>query len=131
MVEGRQAEALLLVVLAPPLLAPFALELPLLPPLEVLPPPLLPPSESAEQMRFTQLPLQQSVSELQLVPRPALALSGTQLVQSDERSQPVGQTTLPQFPLVVPLLLQEAERAPATTDKRRARAARGIVSTSD
>lgn len=67
---------------------------PELPPLE---PPLEPPLGGV-QVPFTQVPVQQSVLLVQVLPAPALALSGMQEVQSEEMSQPVGQVTLPQFP---------------------------------
>ncbi len=72
----------------PPLLLPPLL----LPPLELEL--LLPPSGVAVQTPFSQLPLQQSTLVVQVVPMPAVALSGMHEVQSELRSQPVGQVTL-------------------------------------
>lgn len=48
----------------------------------------------AVQVPLTQVPLQQSASMVHVVPMPEVALSGMQVEQSEERSQPVGQVTL-------------------------------------
>jgi len=69
---------------------------PLLPP--ELPPELVPPAPvdppSPVQTEFTQVPVQQSSSLWHAVPMPAFALPGTQLEQSAEMLQPIGQVTL-------------------------------------
>jgi len=61
--------------------------------------PVQPPVERvlAVQTPLRQLPVQQSRSELHDVPRPALGLSGVQLLQSVEMSQPVGHVTSPHW----------------------------------
>jgi hypothetical protein len=78
-------------------------ELPLLEPPEA---PLEPPLGGV-QVPFTQVPVQQSVSVVHVLPAPALALSGMHEVQSAEMSQPVGQVTLPQFPASVAVVAEQ------------------------
>jgi hypothetical protein len=92
---------------------------------ELLPvPPLeleleVPPADGV-QVPFTQVPVQQSVLLAQVVPAPAVGVSGMQELQSEEMSQPVGQATLPQAPPSAAWLGEhpvEAARAKAATPK--------------
>lgn len=113
-------------LLLPPLLLPARVVLPplLLFPEPVLPPLLLPsvrpPSGAAAQKPLTQSPVQQSTSDVQELPRPALGLSGTQLWQFDEMVQPVGQAMSPQLPPVPPdpLPLHDATTKADTIENR-------------
>ncbi len=50
----------------------------------------MPPPASPSPLAKTQVPVQQSLSVAQLVPMPAVTLSGVQVVQSVEMSQPTG-----------------------------------------
>jgi hypothetical protein len=83
---------------------------PVLPWAPVVPPPLVPPFDPAEepslrpvavQLPLTQVPVQQSLSVVQAVPAPASALSGVQVKQSEEMSQPSGQVELQPFALAM------------------------------
>jgi hypothetical protein len=86
-VQGVHFPAAVVVELPPVPLPPVLLPLPVVPP---LPPPL---PGAGVQMPATQLPTQQSLGPLQAEPMPASSLSGMQLRQSVERSQPTGQVT--------------------------------------
>ena len=57
-------------------------------------------SPVAVQMALTQVPVQQSLSVVHWVPIPAVTLSGVQVEQSEEMSQPTGQVEL-QLPELV------------------------------
>lgn len=113
-------EQLLLLVVPVQAWPTATLPAPELPPLELL---LLVPPLGGVQVPFTQVPVQQSVLLVQVLPAPALALSGMQEVQSEEMSQPVGQVTLPQFPasaaVVAAQPLQEATTKAAAPKPRR------------
>ncbi len=91
--------------------------LPLLP-VEPLEPPLeleleVPLAEGV-QVPFTQVPVQQSVLAAQVVPAPAVGLSGMQAVQSEEMSQPVGHVTFPHAPPSAAWLGEQAVEAATT-----------------
>jgi hypothetical protein len=122
--EGVQPETPLLLppplllpaLVVPPLLLPF----PVLFPLPLLLPPSVRPPSTAVQTPFTQLPVQQSTSDVQVLPRPAPAPVGTQLWQSDEVVHPVGQTMSPQLPPVPiePPLLHAAAIRPERMENK-------------
>jgi hypothetical protein len=108
------------VVVAVALLWPVLLSVPTPPLLLLLPPPSVrPASETSVQTWPTQLPVQQSLSELQMLPRPASAVVATQLLQSAEMLHPSGQAMSPQLLAALdPVLLQEAAATPAKIERR-------------
>ena len=81
------------------------------------------------QTSATQVPLQQSASMSHALPRPASRLSGMQLEQSADRSQPVGQVrvheSLPRFPFAAAV---GVHAPPSVEANRAAQAARDVRS---